>query len=190
MEHRELFTISESDTEFLILAALRGIEPQGIKIEVTESSLVLTAERPDSALPHYRVTYTFPALVQPGQACAELREGILELHLPRQHAVDTAIAILVMTGDTIAAATSLSQAQDPIAPPAPKPNGREGHEGHPAGKMGANYTPTAAEDHVAQARSIGARTQMREQASTEEIALAISGKTNPLEPPAAPSDSL
>ncbi|HEV2473517.1 MAG TPA: hypothetical protein VGS41_12665 [Chthonomonadales bacterium] len=33
-----------------------------------------------------------------------------------------------------------------------------GHEGHPAAKLGAEYAPTGGEDHTTKARSVGEQT--------------------------------
>jgi HSP20 family molecular chaperone IbpA len=258
--HEPDVDIFESDTEYIIRAALPGIAPQDIHLEVTEDSVTLSAQRrapfdnaqqdqannqnnqmsasgssgavhgqqmtqtpgsgqsggvapgqtqaasqhmsgsgnggqannranEDANAPHIqhrqsrysaqtriRLAYALPGPIDPDSARANFQHGMLELHLPKQRqATARTVPINVDAGATqqsVGAATNFSAGQT-----SGSGSGDATQEGRPAHKMGSAYTPSAGEDHAAQAQSIGARTDHEPGRQENPIA---AGQTNPL----------
>lgn len=239
--------LSESDAEYVLQAALPGLDPQDIRIEATEDTIVVTAERRSNAShdggsaqenrssgadgatagtppgagstaqyeqpsapansmhanrPHtqhrmsrfnsqlrYRLAYTLPTAIQPDMARAEFRNGVLEIHLPKQQqsAVRT-IQIPVAAAAANPQGSGASSMQSGLQTPT---GGMVGvREGNPGSKMGANYAPTAGESHAAQTQSTGERTGYSEHLSRENETPVSAGQTNPVgSPPVAPSST-
>jgi len=209
--------IYENDGEYIIHAALPGVDPQDIHLEATEDSVTLTAEtrsgfeepgqgqeggtqttqqqsgqatgtqtgqaqpqRPAtqhrqsrySSVSRFQFAYTLPAEIDPNAVRANFRNGRLELHLPkRQPASNRTVSIPVQSGGATQPAGSISgQTGTPST----------AHEGAPSRKMGTAYTPSASEDHTAQAAAAGER--MEGHTSREGQSSVTTGSTNPTQP--------
>jgi HSP20 family molecular chaperone IbpA len=264
--------IYESDTEYIVHAALPGVDPQDIRLETTEDTLILTGQRrppfevncntmntngdntinsidgrmepqqrteqqapqgsrppsgqqqpqsttpqskqtggPNAALlptgassaaataepfpgtsgppaPHtqhrrsrtsnqmnFRLVYTLPTPINSENARANFRHGMLELHLPKLQSV-TARTIPITIDSGKAAETSTRTQQ--YAPATAQTSANSGtHEGNPANKIGATFTPSPGEDHTMQAQSIRDRTEHRTGRDESPVA---SGQINPI----------
>lgn len=92
-----LLRLYESKTEYLVVLALPGIPREDILLDVTEESLTVAGERklPDDLgedrcrrQERWRGTWDrrvfFPRRVIPDKARAELENGMLSIHLPKQ----------------------------------------------------------------------------------------------------------
>jgi len=200
--------IYESDTEYIVHAALPGVEPQDIHLEATEDSIKLSAQRrspfqsgmPDgpqgnmtgqtpaspataagaqaggqtgaavtegaTSQPHtqhrqsrysnqsqFRLFYNLPMPIDPNNVRANLRNGVLELHLPKQQPVAARPITIHVQADGASSGAGAQTGQSGSAGVGAP------HEGYPASKMGPTYMPSAGEDHTAQAQSIGARAE-------------------------------
>ena len=87
--------IRETDAELVVYAALPGLAKEDVSLEVRENTLVLSGRMrsPGSEeetwvrreLPRgefYRA-FSLPADVQPGKVRAAMKNGVLEVHLPK-----------------------------------------------------------------------------------------------------------
>jgi HSP20 family protein len=88
--------VSETDKEVLISAALPGIKPEDIRVEMSGNTLVLSGEmrretrqdetqfhRSEFRYGHFMRSIPLPDYVN-GDACnAEFKNGMLEVHIPK-----------------------------------------------------------------------------------------------------------
>jgi HSP20 family protein len=182
--------IYEHDNEFVIQAALPGINPQDIQVEATENGITLSAEsgfgtekpaqeqtetaqtnqRPPiqhrqsrySGQSRFYFSYILPAEIKPNEVRAEFRNGMLELHLPKsQPQANKAIPVTIHSEGNAQGQTT----------------GTQMREGTPTSKMGQSYTPSAGEDHTAQAQAVGERTAGHQR--RDETASTAAGQTHP-----------
>jgi HSP20 family molecular chaperone IbpA len=127
-----------------------------------------------SAQTRIRLVYTFPTPIESEAVSATFRNGMLELHLPKQRPASArAVPISVQAGG--ATQTIGGQSNQQIG--AAQSTSAGSNEGRPASKMGSNYTPSPGEDHTAQVQSIGARTDHEPGRQESPIA---GGQTNPM----------
>jgi HSP20 family protein len=181
--------IYEHDNEFVIQAALPGINPQDIQVEATENGITLSAEsqsgsemptqeqtetsqtgqRPPiqhrqsrySSQSRFYFSYQLPTEIKPNEVRAEFRNGMLELHLPKsQPQTSKAIPVTIH---------SEGKAQG-------RPTDQT-REGAPTSKMGQSYAPSAGEDHTTQAQTVGERIEGHQR--RDETASTAIGQTNP-----------
>jgi HSP20 family protein len=129
----------------------------------------------------YRLVYTLPTPIDPNRVQANLRNGVLELRLPKQQPVSARpIPINVQSDNRPGVSGSNQTGQNALG-------GSRSQEGNPAGKMGSTYTPSAGEDHTAQAQSIGARSEHEPgragaAAASGQNSPVAAGQTNPMAP--------
>lgn len=161
--------VYENDAEFIVHAALPGVDPNDIRVEATEKSIRLTAERstfsseaPEHAanpaarrlqsrfshVSRFSTSYALPSEIDPYGSRAEIRNGQLELHLPKRDA---------RTSRTVEIPIQGKDAPRAGQPPVGASIGQGATEGNPGAKIGAAYNPTAGEDHTAKVQSIGER---------------------------------
>lgn len=190
--------IYENDSEYVIHAALPGVNPQDIRLEATEESIQLTAETRSSmeepapalqgdaqtgqqpmtqhrqsrysSVSRFQFAYTLPTEIDPNQVRADFRNGRLELHLPKQQpTARRSISVPIQSEGS-------PQALGGATGPKGTASGTM-QEGAPANKMGHAYTPAASEDHAAQAAAAGERREGH--VSREGHSSAAGGSTNP-----------
>jgi HSP20 family protein len=85
--------VYESADEYLVLADMPGIDEQNIDVQLDRTQLTLAAVRTgaangtvidtEHASIHYRRIFQIPESVDAGAIKAELRDGVLALHLPK-----------------------------------------------------------------------------------------------------------
>jgi len=85
------FEVDQSDDEFLVRAAVPGFEPEELDIQVADNMLTVKAEKKqeDRNGRQYRSYYrsvSLPPGVDAERVQASCRNGMLELHLPRNEA--------------------------------------------------------------------------------------------------------
>jgi HSP20 family molecular chaperone IbpA len=169
--------IFENEREFLLYAALPGINPHEIDLQANEVTLTLTAEiqapftgleDSESYTTHHRrsrrsrnnrfhFAYRLPTDIRPDEIRASFRHGLLELHLPkRQMTVGKKQSIPIdLEGSSVPASgvvTDLSSSYLMQPPPRMR-------EGAPTHKIGPTYVPSTGEDHTSKAQSVGERTE-------------------------------
>ncbi|HZO91211.1 MAG TPA: Hsp20/alpha crystallin family protein [Chthonomonadaceae bacterium] len=214
--------IYENDTEYTIQAALPGVDPKDIHVEATDNSILLTAERRSpfeqgapgqegqqpptqhrqsrsSSYSRYQFAYTLPADIKPDAVRANFRNGMLELHLPKQNptthkTVPVSVQTEAQPAEIQAGAPSTTTTAPSAGSTSPTHStvSRPGeHEGNPAYKMGPSYTPSAGEDHTTQAQAAGARTEHTGESRQQATATSsvVGGHTNPMQPPTEASSS-
>ncbi len=88
--------IVDAGNKFILTAELPGVDEEAVDLELVGDSLILKGERP----PHvtgtnscyhrierpegpFRRTFTLPAGVDASAISAELKDGVLEVHLPK-----------------------------------------------------------------------------------------------------------
>lgn len=96
--------IYETDDELVVFATLPGVEMKDISVEATADTLILRGERKpllsdENARLHYRsvwgghgtfeARYDLPVEINPSRVRATLRNGILEVRLPKVEAAKT-----------------------------------------------------------------------------------------------------
>lgn len=87
------------EDEFVVTAAIPGIKPEEVRVEVLGNTLTLSAEWPAPALPDkaawmlqerpfgkFTRTLTFPVELDGTQAEAQVEHGVLTLRLPKAEA--------------------------------------------------------------------------------------------------------
>ena len=167
--------IFENEHEFLLYVALPGVNPYEIDVQANEATLTLTADiqKPlvglldteytthhrrsrRSGHHRYHFAYRLPTDIRPEEIRANFRHGLLEMHLPkRQTTLGKPYSVPIDVEGmppAQAIASDLSTSYTMQSPP-------QMREGTPGQKMGAAYTPTSSEDHVAKSHSAGARTE-------------------------------
>lgn len=101
-ERREVGTwqpaveVYETDTEYVVRAALPGVDPKSIDVEVTDDALTLKAERREEQEERgrnylrrefryglFQRTLPLPGGVQADRAKATYKDGVLEVHVPK-----------------------------------------------------------------------------------------------------------
>jgi HSP20 family protein len=86
----------ETDTEYVVRAALPGVDPKSIDVEVADDSLRLAAERHEEKEERgrnylrrelryglFQRTLPLPGGVKADQAKAAYKDGVLEVHVPK-----------------------------------------------------------------------------------------------------------
>jgi len=88
-------TVEELESKVVVRVELPGFEPAEVKVEVIGETLTVEAEhreteeekgeeKAERAYAHVKRVVTLPAGVEAAKAEAALRNGILEIHLPRK----------------------------------------------------------------------------------------------------------
>ncbi len=93
---RPAVELYETDTDVVVRAALPGVDPKSIDVQVDDRSVTLAAERREEKEEHGRSyhrrelrygrferTLPLPAEVKPDQAKAAYRDGVLEVRVPK-----------------------------------------------------------------------------------------------------------
>ncbi len=96
---RPAVELYETDTEVVARAALPGVDPKSIDVQVDDRSLTLAAERREETeergrnyhrrelrYGRFERTLTLPTEVKPDQAKATYRDGVLEVRVPKAQA--------------------------------------------------------------------------------------------------------
>jgi HSP20 family protein len=88
--------IYENDDELLLIADLPGVAPDQLKVNLESDQLILeghrspaierTALRHESPSWDYRRSFTIPRIFDAGKVTAELKDGVLTLHLTKGQA--------------------------------------------------------------------------------------------------------
>ena len=78
--------VFENRDEYLFVADLPGVAQQGLQVQLEKETLSITG-RGDGF--EYRRQFALPASVEAEQAKAELKAGVLTLHLPKGKASRT-----------------------------------------------------------------------------------------------------
>jgi len=86
----------ETDTEYVVRAALPGVDPKSIDVEVADDGLTLRAERREEKEERgrnylrrelryglFQRTLPLPGGVKADQAKATYKDGVLEVHVPK-----------------------------------------------------------------------------------------------------------
>lgn len=89
--------VYENPDEFLLRADLPGIEQEQLEINLADGELTVEASqseleggtmlRFEAPACHYQRRFTVPNGVDAGRVSAELKNGVLELHLPKSEAI-------------------------------------------------------------------------------------------------------
>ena len=89
--------VYENQDEFLLRADLPGFEQDKLEINLADDELTVEAHqseheggtmlRCEAPVCHYQRRFTMPTGVDGGKVSAELKNGVLELHLPKSEAV-------------------------------------------------------------------------------------------------------
>jgi len=89
--------IYENNEEILVVADVPGAESNGVTIRLEKDELTLTARRPEppkgqivsgsAATPDYARTFIVPRGIDPEKIAAEMKDGVLTIHLPKSEAV-------------------------------------------------------------------------------------------------------
>ena len=104
-----LVDISEDDKEYLVRAELPDLKKEDVNVTVENGELTITGERKlekeEKGRKFHRIersygscmrSFTLPEGVSAEKACADFRDGVLEVHLPKdEKAKPKAIAIKV-----------------------------------------------------------------------------------------------
>ncbi len=96
---RPAVELYETDTEVVARAALPGVDPKSIDVQVDERSMTLAAERREETeergrnyhrrelrYGRFERTLPLPTEVKPDQAKATYRDGVLEVRVPKAEA--------------------------------------------------------------------------------------------------------
>ena len=88
--------IKENDKELVLSATVPGINKDDIDIDVTEDSITINGERKSieekpgetyhirqQSYGSFKVSYSLPAQVKPGEVAATYKDGILEITMPK-----------------------------------------------------------------------------------------------------------
>jgi HSP20 family protein len=84
--------VVEQNDRFILTAEMPGVDPKDLKVEVTGSTLSIQGEKREKRRDgeerqwRYQRTLTLPETIDAGKIQANLRNGILELSLPRSEA--------------------------------------------------------------------------------------------------------
>jgi HSP20 family protein len=89
--------IYESKEEILVVADLPGVTQEGLSIHLEKGELAFEARRADAAdvgpgtdvagLPDYRRSFVLPQGIEIDKIVADLKEGLLKIHLPKAAAL-------------------------------------------------------------------------------------------------------
>ena len=84
-----LVDVYENDDEFLLTADLPGVMTDSLRIDVDSEELLIEGKRAkDDRWGHgFRRSFKLPAGTDYGQVNAELKQGVLWLHLPKAAAI-------------------------------------------------------------------------------------------------------
>jgi HSP20 family molecular chaperone IbpA len=92
-----LVDIYENKEEILIVADLPGVTQDGLAIHLEKGELAFEARRADAAdigpgtdvagLPDYRRSFVLPQGIEIDKIAADLKEGLLKIHLPKTAAL-------------------------------------------------------------------------------------------------------
>jgi HSP20 family protein len=184
--------IYENDNEYIIQAALPGVNPHDIHVEATEDSIALSAEtrssynpseqqetasgttqtqRPPtqlrqsrySSMSRFQFSYALPGQIKPNEVRASFRNGMLELHLPKLQPTQTkTVPISIQVEGGTLQPSQIAGSPSRQA----GTSGTPAQEGHPGQKMGPSYTPSGAEDHATRAQNIEAHQRRNETDTT------------------------
>ena len=72
--------IFENESEYLFVADMPGVKPEDMVVELKDDELRLFGHRDDYGL---RRVFRVPGGVDPESVTAELKAGVLEVHLPK-----------------------------------------------------------------------------------------------------------
>jgi len=73
--------VYENDQEVMVLADLPGTTPESLKVNVDYPELSISAETPNQL--RYARSFRLGAVIDPKNIQAELKNGVLTLHLPK-----------------------------------------------------------------------------------------------------------
>jgi HSP20 family molecular chaperone IbpA len=76
--------VFENKDEVLLVADLPGVNTDGLRVDVEEERLVIEGRRGDW---DYRRAFVMPDGIERDKIAAELKDGVLRLHLPKAAAV-------------------------------------------------------------------------------------------------------
>jgi HSP20 family molecular chaperone IbpA len=88
--------IYENEDELLLLADLPGVTADNLKIDIDNNELTVEGKRDErvdseSASPfpvaNYRRAFTLPSGIDHNKVAAEIKQGVLTLHLPKAEAI-------------------------------------------------------------------------------------------------------
>ena len=90
--------VHENKDEILVIADLPGVEGDALKINLEKGELVIEAHRDGSAQEgaflgaewgscEFRRRFSVPSGVDPSKISAELKDGVMHLHLPKSEAL-------------------------------------------------------------------------------------------------------
>lgn len=90
--------IYENDKELLLLADVPGVEEKNLRIHLDQDQLTIEGSRVEESYGRplaweyrpaadYHRTFLVPQGIDPGKISAELRNGVLKLHLPKSEAL-------------------------------------------------------------------------------------------------------
>jgi HSP20 family molecular chaperone IbpA len=92
-----LVDVYENEQEYLLVADLPGVDKDALNISLQEEEVLLEAQRAETGGARlvagefraidYRRTFTLPQGVDREKVAAELRDGVLRLHLPKAEAL-------------------------------------------------------------------------------------------------------
>ena len=88
--------IYENSNELLLLADLPGVTADNLKIDIDNNELTVEGKRGEDAgdesdsplpAPSYRRAFTLPSGIDHNKVAAEIKHGVLTLHLPKAEAI-------------------------------------------------------------------------------------------------------
>ncbi len=90
--------IYENKDEILVIADIPGVEPSALQIHLDKGELTLEARRENAAKDgtslgvewsscDYRRRFAIPSGVDAGKISAEVKDGVMHLHLPKSEAL-------------------------------------------------------------------------------------------------------
>lgn len=82
--------VLETENEYLIFADMPGLRPEDVDIRFEKGELALHGRRPagrEFAATAYHRTFAVDDTVAPDKIAAELKSGVLTIHLPKTEAV-------------------------------------------------------------------------------------------------------
>lgn len=80
MEKTPAFDVFENGEEYVFVADLPGVKQEGLDVQLESDTLQVTGKGETFT---YRRNFTLPAQADAEQARAELKAGVLTLHLPK-----------------------------------------------------------------------------------------------------------
>jgi HSP20 family molecular chaperone IbpA len=79
-KHVPAVDILESDNEYLVIADMPGVAQNAIQIDLKENQLAIDGEK-------YARSFELPEFIDRDRVSAELKHGVLTVHLPKSEAV-------------------------------------------------------------------------------------------------------